>query len=294
MPAAPPPAQPPQQQARRVAAPAPTPTPPPPPSGFGELSLEDLTRLPLPESPGAPGDLHAALEMAASEPETTPIEQSLEAPSFAPEPAQEAEAAVPEGLTLEGLLLTEAAAAPAAPEPQAAAGEESVEGPVFDLTSEMEGPSLPMVEVGTGEPPALSIEDLLVPNETAPPDAEAAGAQGLELELTPDSSLEETPVTAPPLELEGLTASPEEPPPPEPAPPAAAPSPGGAGALPDAAAMRQLVTERVARELAVDLSDKLLERIERIVWDVVPELAEILIAKEIEKIRAVAEGKEPS
>jgi hypothetical protein len=58
--------------------------------------------------------------------------------------------------------------------------------------------------------------------------------------------------------------------------------------------MRQAVTERVARELAVDLSDKLLERIERIVWDVVPDLAEILIAKEIEKIRAVAEGKQPS
>ncbi len=80
-------------------------------------------------------------------------------------------------------------------------------------------------------------------------------------------------------------------------PPAAAatPSPGGPEApSSDTAAMRRAVTERLARELAVDLSDKLLERIERIVWDVVPDLAEILIAKEIEKIRALAEGKQPS
>jgi hypothetical protein len=196
-------------------------------------------------------------------------------------------------------------AAPTTPEAEAAAGEEAAEAPVFDLTSEMGGPSLPMVEVGTGEPPALSIEDLLVSKETAPPDAEAAGVQELELELTPDSSVEETPVTAPPLELEELTASPAEPPrevapsaaagQPPPTPAAAAPSPGRpAVSMSDTAAMRQAVTERVARELAVDLSDKLLERIERIVWDVVPELAEILIAKEIEKIRAVAEGKQPS
>jgi hypothetical protein len=38
----------------------------------------------------------------------------------------------------------------------------------------------------------------------------------------------------------------------------------------------------------------LLERIERIVWEVVPDLAEILITKEIERIRALAEGKQSS
>jgi hypothetical protein len=80
------------------------------------------------------------------------------------------------------------------------------------------------------------------------------------------------------------------------------PSPAEATALPEGpealapemATMRQAVTEKVARELARDLSDKLLERIERIVWEVVPDLAEILIAKEIERIRALAEGKESS
>ena len=60
------------------------------------------------------------------------------------------------------------------------------------------------------------------------------------------------------------------------------------------AGMRQAVTERVARELAHDLSDKLLERIEQIVWEVVPDLAEILITREIERIRSQAEGKQSS
>jgi hypothetical protein len=65
-------------------------------------------------------------------------------------------------------------------------------------------------------------------------------------------------------------------------------------AMPEMAAVRQAVTERVAHELARELSDKLLTRIEHIVWEVVPELAEILITKEIERIRAMAEGKKPS
>jgi hypothetical protein len=80
-------------------------------------------------------------------------------------------------------------------------------------------------------------------------------------------------------------------------PPVVAATPGSGGAkalLPEMAAMRQEVTERVAHELARDLSDKLLDRIERIVWEVVPDLAEILISKEIERIRSQAEGKESS
>jgi len=80
-------------------------------------------------------------------------------------------------------------------------------------------------------------------------------------------------------------------------PPAAVamPSLGGPEALlPEMAAMREEVTERVAHELARELSDKLLERIERIVWEVVPDLAEILITKEIERIRALAAGKQSS
>jgi hypothetical protein len=38
----------------------------------------------------------------------------------------------------------------------------------------------------------------------------------------------------------------------------------------------------------------LVPRIEKIIWEVVPDLAEVLITKEIEKIRAVAEEQEIS
>jgi CheY-like chemotaxis protein len=59
------------------------------------------------------------------------------------------------------------------------------------------------------------------------------------------------------------------------------------------AAMREAVTERVAHDLKRVLSEKLLDRFEKIVWEVVPDLAEILITKEIERIRQLA-GEEKS
>jgi len=63
----------------------------------------------------------------------------------------------------------------------------------------------------------------------------------------------------------------------------------------DMAAMREEVTTRVAHDLARELSEKLLERFEKIVWEVVPDLAELLITKEIERIRKLAdEEKEQS
>jgi CheY-like chemotaxis protein len=68
----------------------------------------------------------------------------------------------------------------------------------------------------------------------------------------------------------------------------------GQPAPPELAALRETVTERVAHELARDLGERLVKRIEQIVWEVVPDLAEILIAKEIERIREMAEGKKPS
>src|SRR5574337_551919 len=248
-----------QDRMPRVAPPPPPPPPSPAPGGFGELSLEDLTTLPLPETGGRPEDLHLRLEQAAPEPAPAYGELTLEPPPATPEPAPKPEEpAFPGSLSLDELLSAESAAAPPQAEPEPASAEESSGGPVFDLTSEMGGPPLPLIEVGAGEPPALSIEDLLVSREAATGGVPAVGA------------------VVPPVA-------------------AATPSPGGPEApLPDTAAMRQAITERVARELATDLSDKMLERIERIVWDVVPDLAEILIAKEIEKIRALAEGKQLS
>lgn len=62
------------------------------------------------------------------------------------------------------------------------------------------------------------------------------------------------------------------------------------GASPsEIAAMREAVTGRVAKDLTHELSEKLLDRFEKIVWEVVPDLAEMLITKEIERIRRLAE-----
>ena len=86
--------------------------------------------------------------------------------------------------------------------------------------------------------------------------------------------------------------------------PAASPSPVGATeeapptpatVIPsEMAAMREAVTERVAHDLTRELSEKLLERFEKIVWEVVPDLAEILITKELERIRRLAEEEKSS
>jgi len=415
-----------EERVRRVVEPPPSPGPPP--GEFGELSLEDLPTLPLPEAPSRAGDLHLELEKAASGPAPVPEELSPEIPPLMPEPPPKAEAAptpalapagLPESLSLEELMSAEPTAAPPGIEGALAPLEELPGGPVFDLTSEMGAPSLPLVEVGTGEPPALSIEDLLGPGKMAPgapgevgareftgplpeispeklsggpvfeltdmqdalppplldveaeepsslsveelgPPQEGAisgddmqGLPELELELIPGAPEEAAPsqdlvpaatvpldfgllvdvplTEAEQIDLEAAMTGGEAPVPPsvpvmeaeaaaaevaaaavappefaespmapamptvEAMPPAAAamPPPGAAEALvPEMAAMRQAVTERVAHELARDLSDKLLERIERIVWEVVPDLAEILITKEIERIRSQAEGKQ--
>ncbi len=60
------------------------------------------------------------------------------------------------------------------------------------------------------------------------------------------------------------------------------------------AAMREAVTERVAHDLKRELSEKLLDRFEKIVWEVVPDLAEILVTKEIERLRRLAEEEKSS
>jgi hypothetical protein len=380
-------------QDRARSAVEPPPGPAAPQGEFDELSLEDLPALPLPGGAGRAGDLHLELGKAPSVPE----ELSLEVPPHAP-------AGLPESLSLEELLSTEPTSAPPRTEGAPAPLQELPGGPVFDLTSEIEAPSLPLVEVGTGEPPPLSIEDLLgttgmaphapreveaqglkgpapeispqklsggpvfelsdmedalpppllelraeepsvlpaeelvPPKEGAPSGADMQGLPELDLELTPGAPVEEAPsedlapAATGPLDFEMLVEVPlteaeqidleaalrrgELPVPPSVVPPSVVPSsvvppvvppsvpameavaptapPPGAvePLLPEMAAMRQAVTARVAHELARDLSDKLLERIERIVWEVVPDLAEILITKEIERIRSQAEGKQ--
>jgi CheY-like chemotaxis protein len=269
---------------------------------------------------------------------------------------------LPESLSLEELLL-----APAAPAPiqqiESLVEEAGPEASVFELTPDMGAPPLALTEVGVGEPPSLSVEDLLGSSAAGSPGSAAAPVAAPELDLGPmvEGLAEEVlPFARPPslaegMELEasdemspggqdtsalevlsGEAAELEEPPlgedwtiaasapmapvVPE-APPVtaageaaisaaysgklAAPAPGVEavqGTFPfvpevtdaDMASMRQEVTERVAQDLARELSDRLVDRIESIVWEVVPDLAEILITKEIERIRAMAENKKPS
>ena len=376
--------------------------------GSSQLREEDLTTRLLPG---------ADLERAASDAATVSEELSPEMPSPALEP-NPAEKAVPptelkgsgppKTLSLEDLLSAEVTAGSLTGEAGVVSLDEEVSGggSVFDLTSELGGPSLPLVEVGTGEPPALSIEEILGSTEaapirptemgpaleapqappeatceesvfeltspqemlppspieaegegppaqsgeellprwrTAPTDADRLEPQELELELISGASAagtarEPDASVAPLLDLESLIETPlskgeglglgtvlEEElaprpprvvPPPEARPPSAAmevgstvaeaaataftppelpsgpPSPGEAQMLfPEMAAMRREVTDRVAHDLVRELSEKLLDRVERIVWEVVPDLAEVLITREIERIRSQAEGK---
>ena len=219
--------------------------------------------------------------------------------------------------------------------------------PVFEL-SEASAPLLPMVETGKGEPPALSVDDLLGPagDETTPddtltmelpefdltplPGAHSSAADDLDSappvlphegaaigELSLRSAGEtgsdvaelQTPAVSAPFEflsspqaaealerpveevvlesapVASLAAQVAEEPPPV----------VSTGVSPsEMAAMREAVTERVASDLKRELSEKLLDRFEKIVWEVVPDLAEILIAKEIERIRRLAEEEKSS
>jgi len=48
----------------------------------------------------------------------------------------------------------------------------------------------------------------------------------------------------------------------------------------------------IADRIVKEVTDRLVSRIERIIWEVVPDLAEVLISKEIEKIKAAADEQE--
>jgi len=49
------------------------------------------------------------------------------------------------------------------------------------------------------------------------------------------------------------------------------------------------VVESIADRIVKEVTERLVSRIEKIIWEVVPDLAEVLITKEIEKIKALAE-----
>lgn len=331
----------------------------------GELRLEDLTMSPTLEAPDLSSlDLESlGLEPAERQPAPLAVESSAA-------PAADVEVLPSsERLILEDMLSEAGTEAPTA----ASQGEEPAETPdpaepVFEL-SVTEALPLPMVETGKGEPPTLSVEDLLgahtpdiavsqsqaqevlaldlaaLADDTQPaaqvsaeplPSAETfalefpAGLPPEETPAAPEAGRFESPVRAEDLEtpvsiqsleevLPGLAESfesavPLVTPPVQgfeaaPAEATAATSAAGASAAVesavspqeappaysleppafDVAAMREEVTARVVHDLRRELSEKLLERFEKIVWEVVPDLAELLISKEIERIRLLAE-----
>jgi CheY-like chemotaxis protein len=337
------------------------------PEAPGELRLEELTAPAAPASPEGP-----SLDLDSLDLESAPAPLVAEAPA-APAAVEEIQS-LPESLSLDDLLGSGSGVPISAPRLDGPAGEPATFDAVFELPP-METPPLPMVEAGKGEPPTLSVEELLGSPAPAPAGDEAGALDFRDLDLTslPEApAAEEQALSAPaqpeaPFDLEASIGLPLEESAPQVAPDfpketpvridaldflpsvqgleetagvaeAAPPelpaeiSPvqameekvsteaaamaaldetaflGAAAAVEEAtpplraeapaidmAAMREEVTARVAHDLTRELSEKLLERFEKIVWEVVPDLAELLITKEIERIRKLAdEEKEQS
>lgn len=292
------------------------------PEAPGELRLEEVTAPAAPASPEGPSLDVGSLDLESVEP--APASLVTEAPAVPP--AVEAIQSLPESLSLDDLLGSGSGVPTSAPRLDGPAGEPATFEAVFELPP-METPPLPMVETGKGEPPTLSVEDLLGSLTPAPARDEAGALDFRDLDLTTlpeEPAREEQTLSAPaqpeaPFDLEASIGLPLEESAPqmeekvsakadamaapdetvflgvataaeEAAPPLRAEAPAI-----DMAAMREEVTARVAHDLTRELSEKLLERFEKIVWEVVPDLAELLIGKEIERIRKLAdEEKEQS
>jgi hypothetical protein len=196
----------------------------------------------------------------------------------------------------------------------AAADVTIVDLPQIDLTTPLEAITPAMTVQGPREPtgaelgietPGALLKEVPVPPE-APMIYEAA-APAVSAEISPSIVEEERPLSLleaaePAAVVTAIPASPdaafveEDTTPSALTPPAqeVPQTPQLDAAETDMAAMREAVTERVARDLRRELSEKLLDRFEKIVWEVVPDLAEILITKEIERIRGLAEEEKSS
>jgi CheY-like chemotaxis protein len=281
-------------------------------SQLAPLSVDGET-LPLPESlslddllaTGSPAP-SAAPRLEVPEVETVGAEPVFELSDTEtpPLPMVEAGMGEPPALSVEEFLTP----------PPAAADVTIVDLPQIDLTTPLDAITPAMTEQGPREPtsvgpgdeaPGLLLKEIPAPQE-APMIYEAA-ALAVSAEIPPSFLEEERPLsfleaaesaafaTATPASLdagfvEEDTASP-------------ALTPTGQEvpqtvqlgvAETDMAAMRETVTERVAHDLRRELSEKLLDRFEKIIWEVVPDLAEILITKEIERIRRLAEEEKSS
>jgi hypothetical protein len=175
----------------------------------------------------------------------------------------------------------------------AVVSEDSAEA-FFELYSQVEPPS--EVEV--------SKEEVALPEPFLGEEVMAGGMEKAEVEVISFENLqeavteEEIPIPSepgmpaweeevlPPLETEEVTGVKEEAE--LPTAPAVSPVISGEGAIPEE--LMGSIADRIVKEV----TDRLVPRIEKIIWEVVPDLAEVLITKEIEKIRAVAEEQEIS
>ena len=264
------------------------------------LSLDDLLATGPPAPPAAPRLEVPEVETVGAEPV---FELSdTEAP---PLPMVEAGMGEPPALSVEEFLT---------PPPPAAADVTVVDLPQINLTTPLEAITPAMTEQESREPTSAEPGDeapgLLLETTPAPPEAPMiyeAAAAAVSVEIPPPILEEERPLSL--LEAAetaavatAMPASPdaafvEE----DMASPALTPTAQEipqtvhlAVAETDMAAMREAVTERVAHDLRRELSEKLLDRFEKIVWEVVPDLAEMLITKEIERIRRLAEEEKSS
>jgi CheY-like chemotaxis protein len=245
----------------------PAPSVPSAPAADG-LSLDDLL--------GGPAPVAAAPAEPAAVPPTIELPEDDGLPPLAMVEAGKAE---PAAFSIDDLLEAPEATAPAAPAapPQAAPAElPPLEIPELELGSVQaeEQPATVLAEpspaASAGDAAEISLEELGIPPEPAPEPAR---------ELTAVLGVPETSEVA--AEDAVAAAVPVVPP----------PASAAAAGLPPAAVgeMAQAVTKRVAEELTQELRNSLIERVEKIVWEVVPDLAEILITKEIERIRRQAE-----
>jgi CheY-like chemotaxis protein len=264
------------------------------------LSLDDLLATGPPAPPAAPRLEVPEVETVWAEPVF-----ELSDTDAPPLPMVEAGMGEPAALPVEDFLT---------PAPPAAADVTIVDLPQIDVTTPLEAITPAMTEQGPREPTSAEPGDeapgLLLEEIPAPPEAPLiyqAAAPAVSAEIPPSILEEERPpslleaaesaAVATAMPASPVAAFVED----DTAPPALTPTasevpqtlPLGVAET-DMAAMREVVTERVAHDLRRELSEKLLDRFEKIVWEVVPDLAEMLITKEIERIRRLAEEEKSS
>jgi len=219
------------------------------------------------------------VEVGKGQPPARPIEELLGSPAPESAPVDAPTLSLPE-LDLTALPEAGGGASAEVEVPVPALAEEVEAFPEFRLEGVVASPgewAAPEASLSleTSEylPPPGVAEQLPPPVEAGPPrtTVEATPVQSDEMAAAPPTVAAAVPVAAEAAGLASIGMTPSE-----------------------VAAMREAVTERVAHDLKHELSEKLLERFEKIVWEVVPDLAEILITKEIERIRRLAEEEKTS